>query len=191
MARSATALIAAAFAVAACTSPITASPQYAAADPPAPSAAPGPRGCRLQITEIVDSRLDPTTIGSVAGRVVHGPADTRAWIESALASLKSAGLAVSFATDAPPSPAGLTASVTLVTAWVSSAATSKNASIVLRVRYAANGALLKQANYRGSVSTVDWLGSASEVQGMVDDAMAQILAAMDADLRAICASSQV
>ena len=185
------AIAALAVAVAGCTDPITAKPTYVAADRPESGAGPAASGCRLRVTQITDSRLDPTTIGSVAGRMVRGPADSRAWIESALASLKTGGIEMSFPADVSPSSAGLSASVTLVTAWVSSAATSKIASIVLNVRYAANGTALKQVNYRGSVSTLNWMSSDVEVQGMIDDAMAQILATMGTDLKAICASAPI
>jgi hypothetical protein len=184
------AIAAIAGALAACTDPIIARPSYVAADRSESGTTAAPSNCRLQVTQISDSRLDPTTIGSVAGRMVRGPADSRVWIESALASLRTGGIEMSFAVDAPVPSAGLAASVTLVTAWVSSAATSKIASIVLNVRYTVNGTVLKQVNYRGSISVLNWISTDIEVQGMIDDAMAQILAAMGADLKTICASAQ-
>jgi hypothetical protein len=180
----------AALALGACSSPVTMSADYAAGEPRTGGKPVPLSGCQVRISQIADSRLDPTTIGLVAGRVVHGPADPQAWIQNALSSLRKSGIELSFAVDGAPSqPSGLTASVTLVTAWVSSAATSKIANIVLDVRYARDGAVLKQASYRGSASAINWWSSGGEIQEVIDDSLAQILGAMTVDLAAICASA--
>jgi hypothetical protein len=132
-----TPIAAAALALGACQGPVTMSADYAADEPRAGGKPAALSGCRLRVGQIVDSRPDPTTVGLVAGRVVHGPADPQAWIRNALSSLRQSGIELSFPVDDAPSlPSGLTASVTLVTAWVSSAATSKIANVVLDVRYA-------------------------------------------------------
>jgi hypothetical protein len=173
-----------------CTEPIvTTSDHPLSAGPVGAAAAPVP-WCKLTIAEISDARLDPDTIGTVGLRVVHGPPDSRAWIGNALSGLRTYGIEVSPPPADGIAPAqGLTASVTLMTAWVSSFSTTKTGSVVLRVRYARDGTPLKETSYRGAISTVDWWGSTEEVQGMLDDSLTQILADMYRDLPPLCSTT--
>jgi hypothetical protein len=183
--------VAAPLALFACTSPIATSSNYIA-PPMSPwsGAAPRLEGCKLAITAIADARLDPTTIGMIGPRPVRGPADAPAWLASVLKSLTRYGVDVSFPPPGAAPKEGLTASVTLVTLWVASVTIAKTGSVVLSVRYARDGAVVKQANYRGRDSGPDWFGSSDEVQAMIDDTAGQAVKAMADDLSSLCAPAE-
>lgn len=145
------------------------------------------RGCRLFVASISDSRLDPSTLGNLGPRVVHGPDDPKAWLKNALSSLERKGVTLSFA-DQPSSiaPGELSASLTLQTMWVASMATAKTGAVVIDAAYDRDGARLKDAHYRGAESDPNWFSSTDEVQGMIDSAMEQVLSQMTADLAILC-----
>ena len=146
------------------------------------------KDCKLAVAEIRDARADPTMIGFIGSRPVRGPADPRAWIGNVLAGLKAYGLDVAYPAS-EVSPTGLVAKATLVPAWVSSVATAKTGSVVLKVRFSRGDAVLKEAYYRGAESSVDWWGSDAEIQGMIDDSLTQIVDAMSHDLASLCHSA--
>jgi hypothetical protein len=170
-----------------CTTPITigdrSTPVYAAPSHPTADL----KGCHLYVAKISDSRLDPSTIGSLGARVVHGPADPQGWMRNALAPLERKGITVSFAEQNMASaPGELSVALTLETMWVAGVATAKMSAVVIDAAYDRDGAPLKSAHYRGAESDPNWFGSADEVQGMIDSAMAQVLAQMSTDLAALC-----
>lgn len=140
--------------------------------------------CALRITEITDQRMDSSTFGMVAGRPVRAPADQQAWLRSVLLELAKHGIAVSFGTDAPA--AGLSARVELKKAWVGGISTSKTSSVVIGLRYARGGAEIKAADYRGSVSSVDWAAGAEEIEDMLGEALDQTLIQIATDTAQLC-----
>lgn len=180
--------VAALLTLCACTTPIATSSDYVAA-PVSPWSGEAPRleGCKLAITAIADERLDPSTIGMIGPRPVRGPADATAWLGTVLKSLSRYGVEVSFPPPGAAPKGALTASVALNTLWVASIVTSKTGSVVIGVRYARDGAALKQTNYRGRDAGLDWFGSSDEIQSMLDDAAGQAVTAMADDLVSLCA----
>jgi len=173
---------------AACTDPVNATNDFAPPRPSSVAIAPELKGCKLAVGEIKDARADPATIGFIGARPVRGPGNPQAWIGNVLSSLKAYGLDVEYpASDVLPSE--LVAKATLVTAWVSSVATAKTGSVVVNVRFSRGDAIVKEANYRGAESSVDWWGSDAEIQGMIDDALTQIVEAISRDLATLCAST--
>lgn len=169
----------------ACSDPVNATSDYA---PPRPSPAaivPALKGCKLAVGEIKDARADPTMIGFIGPRPVRGPDNPQAWIGNVLVGLSAYGLDVEYpASDVRPTE--LVVNATLVTAWVSSVATAKTGSVVVKARFSRGDAVVKEANYRGAESSVDWWGSSSEIQGMIDAALTQIVDAMSHDLVSLC-----
>lgn len=165
---------------------MTASSDYIAPPVLPGSGQPSLQGCKLAITAISDARLDPTTIGNF-GRPIRGPADAPAWLASVLKSLSRYGVDVSFPSPGAAPQDGLTASVTLVTLWVAPIITAKTGSVVIGVRYARGGAAVKQANYRGRESDLDWSAGSDEIQSMIDDTAAQAVQSMADDLATLCA----
>jgi hypothetical protein len=176
-------------ALVACGSPVETSVNYSAQRGLTARTAERLLGCNLAVTEVSDLRRDPSTIGSIGGRVVHGPADPQAWMRNVLAGLGAYGATVSFPASAAAAPEELAISVTLMTAWVSGISTAKTSSVVVQVRYRRDGALLKDMRYRGAESDVNWFNSSDEIQAMIDDAMTQVLHTMSDDLVILCASS--
>jgi hypothetical protein len=176
--------------LAACTSPIDVGKDYVAPSYSPASGDPSVQGCKLAIIDIGDSRLDPTTIGSMGARVVHGPTDARAWLGNVLKTLSRYGVDVSFPSPGAAPGGDLTASVTLVTLWVAPIATAKTGSVVIDVRYARDGAVVKRTNYRGTNSEPNWFNSSDEIQSMIDDTAEQVVTAMRDDLSSLCGHAE-
>lgn len=143
--------------------------------------------CPLRVVEIVDDRMDPQVLGQVGPRTVRAPADSDAWLRGVLSALPQFGVAVGFGEQAAAPARAIDARAELKTAWVASVTTAKTASVVLNVQYLRSGVLLKTADYRGSVSRANWNSGTGEIQGMLDDAFAQVLQQVTSDVRALCA----
>jgi len=173
------------FVVAGCT-PMTASSTYTPRV--AMSKTVAHASCTLRVVNIIDDRMDPTVLGNVGGRTVKGPPDTQAWLHSVIGGLRNSGIAVEFA-DTDTTSADLSAKAELKTAWVSSAATAKIASVVLNLQYFRSGSLIKSADYRGSISTPNWGSGQQEIQSMIDRAFDQALSQAAADTLAVCSAA--
>lgn len=168
-------------------SPMTVNTEYT---PHVAKTNPVARGsCTLRVVEIIDGRMDPTVLGNVGGRTVKGPPDAQAWLHSVIGGLRNTGIAVEFG-DAESASSDLSASAELKTAWASSAATAKIASVVLNLRYFRSGSLIKSADYRGSISTPNWSSGQHEIQSMIDRAFDQALSQAAADTLAACSAER-
>jgi hypothetical protein len=119
--------------------------------------------------------------------MVQSPDDAQAWMRSVINGLRESGVTVAFADDADDTPGVLNAVVTLKSAWVSSVATSKTASVVLTLAYRGSGGFAKETDYRGRVSSVNWASSDSELQGLVNNSFARALSQVATDLHGLCA----
>ena len=144
--------------------------------------------CTLRVVDVIDDRMDPTVLGNVGGRTVKGPPDPQAWLHSVIGGLRSTGIAVEFG-DAETASGDLSARAELKTAWVSSAATAKIASVVLNLQYFRSGSMIKSADYRGSISTPNWINSQPEIQSMIDRAFDQALSQAAVDTLAACSAA--
>ena len=144
--------------------------------------------CTLRVVKVIDDRMDPTVLGNVGGRTVKGPPDPQAWLHSVIGGLRNTGIAVEFG-DAETASADLSANAELKTAWVSSAATAKIASVVLNLQYFRSGSMIKSADYRGSISTPNWSSGEHEIQSMIDRAFDQALSQAAADTLAACSAA--
>jgi hypothetical protein len=166
--------------------PITATPTYS---PPAHSQNAAPLApaipCTLHVVKINDERMDPSTLGVVAGRTVHAPPDTQTWMRSGVSALAKDGVRVEFG-EVAPAPGVIDAVVVLKTAWVSSAATSKMASVVLHIDYEHAGQALKSNDYRGNTTSVNWASTDSEIQSLLQDVFGKVLAQVGTDFRGVC-----
>jgi hypothetical protein len=144
--------------------------------------------CTLRVVNVVDDRMDPTVLGNVGGRTVKGPPDPQAWLHSVIGGLRNSGIEVEFG-DADTTATDLSAKAELKTAWVSSAATAKIASVVLNLQYFRAGSLIKSADYRGSISTPNWSSGQQEIQSMIDRAFDQALSQAATDTLAACSAA--
>ena len=172
--------------------PMTVAMHDARPSPSARHADRAPTSCRLKITDVADLRPDPATIGTVAGRSIHGPPDSDAWIKNILSGLDDRGIAVTFPqTGETATPAGLTASAHLKTVWATSVGTARTASMVLSMEYRIDGVAVKQRSYRGAVSDVSWWGTEGEVQSMLDSCVNTILQDIDDDVGVLCRDSRL
>jgi hypothetical protein len=146
--------------------------------------------CTLRVVDVIDDRMDPTVLGNVGGRTVKGPPDAQAWLHSVIGGLRNTGIEVKFGdADAASASADLSAKAELKTAWVSSAATAKIASVVLNLQYFRSGSMIKSADYRGSISTPNWSSGEYEIQSMIDRAFDQALSQAAADTLAACSAA--
>ncbi|MFI4977024.1 MAG: hypothetical protein ACHP84_21030, partial [Caulobacterales bacterium] len=159
------------------------------ADHPAPASA---GGCAVQIVELTDSRRAPETLGSLANfRSIQAPPDREAWLRSIFeVGMAARGFKVSFApAGAEAAPGAVTARIRLQAVWISTPAMNKAGSAVLRMNAAPSGAPLgPERVYRGDQTGLNWAGSTSEFNGLLDRVFADALDAMAADLRPLCPS---
>lgn len=142
--------------------------------------------CALNVTEVVDARRAPETLGVVLGKAVKSPSDTVAWLRSIVSDLGPRGYAVTFADPAAP-PTAVSAKVTLQTAWIADEMANKVASVVLVVEASGPGGVSLKRPYRGSVALVNWVNGSDELQGAVNRAFGKALDQIAVDLRSLCA----
>lgn len=143
--------------------------------------------CPLQIGRVSDLRTQPAILGNVAGRTVRAPESVEAWLNNVLgAGLASRGVAPHFDRRPASVTDPLTADVALRTAWVSNLHTSKSATVVLNLRLKRGEAMLKEQDYRGADTVMNWASGDGELQRMVDRAFGRALDQMAVDVRAAC-----
>lgn len=145
-------------------------------------------GCPIIILELTDPRRAPETIGIAAARPIVLPTDRQAWLRSVIeAGLSARGFTARFAAaDTPPGPDALSARISLKAIWISVPALNKSASVVFHAA-AGQGAPGPGQDYRGDVTNVNWWGSQSEFNELLEKTTAQALDAMAADFRPLCA----
>ena len=81
---------------------------------------------------------------------------------------------------------GVVLNVTLVKAYMEGLATSKNSTVVLRVRYGRAGEAIGDATFRGDHTDVNWGSGDGEARDSLNIALQEALAAIDTDLFARC-----
>ncbi len=137
---------------------------------------------RLRLIKIEDRRIDKVALGSVAGRPVRAPQDTEAWIQGLLRTLPAKGVNVSFPGAHAPSEQGVQAEAQLVTAWVSSLATSMSANVVMRFRFLRADGSTDERDYRGYETSVNWNSGDDEIQVLLNEAFNKALTKVAADV---------
>lgn len=143
--------------------------------------------CPLQIGIVSDLRTAPGILGNVAGRTVRAPESVEAWLNNVLgAGLASRGIKPHFDRLPDGTADPLTADVALRLAWVSDLHTSKSATTVLNLRLKRGQSLLREHDYRGMDTVMNWSSGDGELQRMVDRAFGRALDQMAADVRTAC-----
>lgn len=160
----------------------------AAVGPPAPTP-PRPGKvppCRLFIAGIEDKRSDTSNMGSLGNTMVLST-DAPGWVRSGLVTLQ--GDARWTIADKAEN-ADLILNVEILKSYFIFVSTSKNSSVVLRVRYSHAGGDLGQAIYRGNKTAMNWAGTKSETAGLLNGALLDTVAQMDGDLAKGCAAAK-
>jgi hypothetical protein len=167
--------------------PLVMGPLYVEPAPEKGAAAVTAAGCPITILELTDPRRAPETIGISALRPIAMPADRQAWLRSVIeAGLSARGFTPTFApAGMAPSPDALNARISLKAVWISVPALNKSASVVFRTA-AGQGEPGAAHDYRGDITNVNWWGSQSEFNDLLERTAAQALDAMAPDLRALC-----
>jgi hypothetical protein len=176
-----------------CASPIVLDSSFV--DPARPPTAENTRiasrpHCRLVVEALFDARTHLGALGKVGNRPVKWPTDFEHWMHSVLQGLNHRGIDTSFA-GPEAAGSGLSATVTLRTAWVSTIETSKTATVVMHVQLRRGSQPLAQHDYRGSRTAVNWASAEAEVRRLIDHAFAQALDKLAADVRAECPAPAV
>lgn len=139
--------------------------------------------CRVSIGEAVDARADTQSMGRFGGRYVRRD-DTVGWVRSGVETLaRDKRLEFVGAADVGD---GVVLNVTLVKAYMEGLATSKNSTVVLRVRYGRAGETIGDATFRGDHTDVNWGSGDGEARDSLNIALQEALAAIDTDLFARC-----
>lgn len=146
----------------------------------------GAGSCRVRIAEVRDARADTTAMGDIGGRPIRAT-DNAAWIRSGLETLNRDQ---SIAFGGAPDASDLVLSAELLKAYMISLTSDKSTTLVLRVRYARDGVPETQHIYRSSDSGWNWSSGEAETQSQFDTALAELVAQIDADVRAKCAAGK-
>ncbi len=142
-----------------------------------------PATCRVSIGEVVDARSDTQSMGRFGGRYVRRD-DTVGWVRSGLETL-ARDKRFEFVSAAEAGD-GVVIHATLAKAYMEGLATSKNATVVLRVRYERTGETIGENTFRGDYTDVNWGSGDGEARDSLNIALQEALAAIDADLFARC-----
>jgi hypothetical protein len=151
-----------------------------------------PGVCRLTIDPLVDSRMDPTTLGQVGKRVVRAPThDMAGWLRGMLGGLGQRNVDLHFEPAAQaPATHGLVARAELMTVWLNSLSTTLVANVVMRFDYRRKGVSVGSGTYRGNETVVNWNSTDSEIQGALDQAFNEVLDQVRIDLDRLCFSGK-
>jgi hypothetical protein len=153
---------------------------------PTSTALPGTE-CRVELTNVKDNRSDPQAMGALGSKTVR--ADAAAWVRSGIESL---GRDSRIRFVSAPADAQLQLSVELLKSYVMSVTSeTRSVNVVLRVSYSRSGGPPFERIYRGNVDATIWIDPQSETQSSFDDALAQVLEAVDRDALALCAKQNL
>jgi len=143
--------------------------------------------CRVHLVDIHDLRLDPQALGSVGSRPVRAT-DAVAWLRSGFQSLNRSPY-IRFVEGEEAGASDLSLRIELINAYVMSIThITRAASVVLRVRYDRPGSPSDDQVYRGTHDALNWV-SGDEARSSFSAALAEILGAVDRDVRARCSAS--
>lgn len=142
-----------------------------------------PATCRISIADVVDARSDKQSMGRFGGRYVRHE-DAVGWVRSGLETLihDKRFRFVSLADVGD----GVLMNVSLLKAYMEGLATSKNATVVLRVSYVRGAEFLGENTFRGDFTDVNWGSGDDEARDSLNVALQEALLAIDADLAARC-----
>lgn len=142
--------------------------------------------CPVRVTDVRDLRTDPEAMGATVGRLIRS-ADTAAWVRSGFMSLGQDRRLQMLEGDGPND---LAIEVDILKAYAMSVTgETRAANVVLRLHYSRYGAPSGEQIYRGTENGVNWANGEGETQSSFDDALADLLKAVDRDLVTRCASN--
>ncbi|QUD90043.1 hypothetical protein [Phenylobacterium montanum] len=147
---------------------------------------PPPAACLVRFGEVRDLRGDPGTMGEMLNRAVH-VTDSATWVRSGLGAL-AADPHLSIAGDADPT-ADLVLDVDLVKAYLGSQNMAKTANVVLRVRWKRDGGPEDTSVYRGSMTSINWIGGEAEIRGAFNHALSNLTEDLHRDVLSRCAAA--
>lgn len=131
-------------------------------------------------------RADKEDLGKVLGRPVR-EADMLGWLGSGMSSLAADGYRVDTST---PGSDQLMVHMELLKAYMRAAGTSIATNIVVRITYLrADGTSLGQQIYRGSDTSIDWVGGDGEINTDFRLATTDLLKQVAQNLSRYCAAA--
>lgn len=143
--------------------------------------------CTVSVRSIDDVRYPSNSFGSSANFDLFAKS-VPIWVRSALASLDGPKRKVLLpqTSSSDTTAATLVMSVRIHKAYVEGLASSKTAHVVLSSKFERHEKVLATEFYRGSDTSVNWTGSADEVEHAMNSAMNSILRAMQMDMNRYC-----
>ena len=142
--------------------------------------------CSFYLQPVQDMRTDKEDLGKVIGKPVH-EGDMAGWLTSGVISLEADGYRVD--TSASGSDQ-LIVHMDLLKAYMHGVGTSIVTNIVTRITYMrADGTILGQQVYRGSDTSIDWVGGDGEVNTDFRLATTDLLKQVEQDLSHYCAAA--
>lgn len=156
-------------------------------------AAATPGECVVHVKPIEDQREGSPGFGS-SSNVDLFAQHLPDWIRSAVGTLDNPKRKVvmpTAGTAGRADPDDLTMTLRIHKAYVQTVATSKTVHIVVSNRYERGGRVVATEYYRGSETSVNWSGSADEIESAMNRAMNSALVAMRKDIDRYCGKTLV
>ncbi|MFL6653700.1 MAG: hypothetical protein ACJ8KA_02835 [Sulfurifustis sp.] len=145
---------------------------------------PGPGACALYVKAIVDGRSANEQVAPSRSYQVFTESVPR-WVRDGVASLNKMGHRIVFAEEqTPPGASDVILSLTIRKAYVQPGI-SKSANLVFSAQYQ-HGEKLESRVYRGNDASLNWSGSADELETAMNRALTQVLKEISNDTRRLC-----
>lgn len=142
--------------------------------------------CHVRIGDIHDLRDDNLTMGAYGDFPLRA-VDTAAWVRAGLQSLSQDSRLL---VEGGPPDSALVLNADLLKAYVmDSAQEARATNVVLRVHFSRQGVALGEKTYRGADAGLNWTGSKGETQSSLNEALGQIIDAVDSDVFGYCGST--
>ena len=139
--------------------------------------------CHVRIGDIHDLRDDNLTMGAYGDFLLRA-VDSVAWVRAGLQSLSQDSRVL--VEDGPPDST-LVLNADLLKAYVmDSAQEARATNVVVRVHFSRQGTVLGEKTYRGADAGLNWTGSKGETQSSLNEALNQIVDAVDQDVMNYC-----
>ena len=144
----------------------------------------GRSACALYVKAVVDARSADEQVAPSRSYRIFTESVPR-WVRDGVASLDKMGHRVVFAEgQTRPTPADVMLSITIRKAYVHPQI-SKSANLVLSVDYQ-HGEKSESRVYRGNDASLNWSGSADELESAMNRALTQVLTQISSDARRLC-----
>lgn len=142
--------------------------------------------CRIEVTSLVDERLDPAIVGLFWNQAVKAPLDREAWLKEIIKSLALRGIEPVFTADTADAPM-IKTGIALEKAWVNNVGADISSSVSFRTDETGPNGTIATNHFRGSRQKMTYFSAGEgKIQRGIDSAFEQALDQMAAHFLTRC-----